>query len=267
MLIAGVVFLSLACRTLKGRFFRRIGAVGVLAASYLAGWLLSGRWEVGLGFVAAWFLLPWFEILTRIRNLRLPIKRCLEQQPPPPRQVFPDLPQLTAEVEAVGVEHMLDAGWVFQGHRHFFRLFYNSERRCDASISFVEQEEFAFFYLSLCSRCQDGRTFISWNYPFSYSLKMPPHLIINRIPEELSPESLYAAHLQFLAAHDVHTEMLQEQTSETLLSNIRQEMQDQVVLNLKNGLLQRDGDSFFRYSPRGMFFLWIQFLRDMVKFS
>lgn len=266
MLIVGVIFLSLACRTLKRRFFRKLGVFGILISSYLTGWLLSGYWEVGLLLVVTWCFLPWIEILTRIRKLRLPIKRYVERQSPPPRQVFPNLAHLTNDMESLELEYVLDAGWLFENHRHFFRLFYHHECRCDASISFVEQGEFVFYYLSLCSRCQDGRLFLSWNYPFFYGLQFPPNLIINRVPEELSPADIYAAHLRFLTAHSIHPKMLQQQTAESLLANIQQEMQDLITLNLKNGLLRRDGDSLFRYSPHGMFFLWIQFLRDIVKF-
>ncbi len=267
LFIAGILFLSMACRTFKGRFFRKLGILGILFASYLTGWLIGGHWELGVIFVAAWFFLPWIEILTRIRKLRLPIERSVERQPPPPRQAFPHLGRLTTEVEPLGFEHVLDAGWMFENHRHFFRVFYNSQHRCDASITFIEQEQFAFFYLSLCSRCRDGRVFISWNYPFSYGLRLPSNFVVNRIPEQLSPESLYTAHLQFLANHSIQSETLQDQTAESLLTHIQQDMQDLVALNLKNGLLQRDGDSLFRYSRNGMFFLWIQFLRDLARFS
>ncbi|PWU11027.1 MAG: hypothetical protein C5B47_01350 [Verrucomicrobia bacterium] len=267
LLIAGIIFLSLACRTSKKRFIRKLGVVAILVASYLAGWLLSGYWEIGALLVAGWFFLPWLEILTRIRKLRLPIERAVEPQTPPSRQKFPYLQELTTEMESLNFEHLLDAGWEFESHRHFFRIFYDHQRRCDATISYVEQEQLAFYYLSFCSRCRDGRIFISWNYPFSYGLKLPPHFIVNRIIGMVSNENLYTAHQQFLTSHSIGTELLREQTDETLPKNIQQEMQDLIALNLKNGVLQRDGEALFRYSRHGMFFLWLEFLRDIVRFS
>ncbi len=267
LLIAGIVFLGLACRTFKNHIIRKLGAIGILFASYLTGWLLSGYWELGILLVAGWFFLPWLEILTRIRKLRLPIERAVHPQAPPPHQKFPYLAELTTEMELLDLEHALDAGWAFEGHRHFFRIFYNNQQRCDATISYVEQDQLAFYYLSFCSRCLDGRVFISWNYPFSYGLKLPQNFIVHRITGTISAENLYAAHKQLLASHSIGTELLQEQTGESLPKNIQQEMQDLIALNLKNGLLQRDGESLFRYSRHGMFFLWLEFLRDMVKFS
>jgi len=49
-------------------------------------------------------------------------------------------------------------------------------------------------------------------------------------------------------------------------TEIEEEMREQLEHNLASGLLKRDGE-LIRYSVRGMFFLWFQFLRDFVRMS
>ena len=42
-------------------------------------------------------------------------------------------------------------------------------------------------------------------------------------------------------------------------------MQNQVEFNLASGIIRLTGDGHFQYSKRGLFFLWGQFLKDMVR--
>jgi len=44
----------------------------------------------GLGAALAWFFLPWLEILTRIRALRLPKEKALRPKEPAVPGSFPD---------------------------------------------------------------------------------------------------------------------------------------------------------------------------------
>lgn len=82
--VAAVGVLSVALRSFQNQAFFRIGTLGFIATSFLAGWLLGGSMVLGAVFASTWFLLPWLEILTRVRRLRLPLDRQLEKCPPPP---------------------------------------------------------------------------------------------------------------------------------------------------------------------------------------
>ena len=42
-------------------------------------------------------------------------------------------------------------------------------------------------------------------------------------------------------------------------------MKQQLDHNLKRGLIELTGDGFFRYSNRGLFFLWKQAVKDMIR--
>jgi hypothetical protein len=52
---------------------------------------------------------------------------------------------------------------------------------------------------------------------------------------------------------------------EELEDNIEREMRTQVDHNLESGLITLTGDGHFKYSTRGLFFLWGQFIKDMVR--
>ena len=68
MLILGVAVLSIALRSFYHPVLRKLGAFGVLCTSFVAGWKLSGYWQVGLFCASSWLLLPWLEILDLVRQ-------------------------------------------------------------------------------------------------------------------------------------------------------------------------------------------------------
>ena len=51
-LIVGVFALSVALRTTGSVVLHKIGVLGYLSTSFLAGWLLTGWWPMGLVFVS-----------------------------------------------------------------------------------------------------------------------------------------------------------------------------------------------------------------------
>lgn len=268
MLVLGVAVLSAALRSFQNPLVFRIGTLGIVVTSFLAGWLLGG--SVWLGFVLAgsWLFLPWLEILTRVRKMRLPIERRLEPRTPPTRQTFPGLNELTDEIEEQGFEHVEDIGWEHEENRHFYRIFSHAERKVQASICLNEQQDMAFYYLSVAGHTSDGRTLITWNYPFSYGLKLQPQMMVQRV--EGAPQGfgeMLATHERMLETHGVKRDDLLDQTAEEIVGAMQSEMHAQIAHNISVGLLARDGEHFIRYTTRGMFYLWFQFLRDLVRFS
>src|SRR5438045_4178657 len=77
-LTLGVAVLSVALRSYQAALAQKVGAVGILASTFLAVYFVSGSWLGGLAAALAWFFLPWLEILTRIRALRLPKEKALQ---------------------------------------------------------------------------------------------------------------------------------------------------------------------------------------------
>lgn len=264
-IVAAAGVLSLALRSFHNQACFRIGTLGFIATSFLAGWLLGGSLVLGAVFASTWFLLPWLEILTRARRLRLPLHRQLEKCPPPPSSQFPDFSSLSDQMEGLGFEYADDVDWCHDETRHFYRLFYNAEKRVSAAICLLEQDGFSFFYVTFTSRAVDGRVFMTWNYPFSYGMHLLPQTILNRVDEELSVEELALSHMGFLG-NQTGLELI-ALDAEYLRIEVERDLRTQLEHNIARGILVRDKDQMIRYSVRGMFFLWGQFLREFVKFS
>jgi hypothetical protein len=267
MLILGVAALSLALRSYRHVVAQKLGALGILATSFLIGYLLAGSLAVGIACAASWLLLPWVEILTRIRRLRLPAEKNLRQRTPPSAEIFPALHELTEEVEQEGFEHVEDTGWDWDDYQQFFRLFYHAQDRVQAALCLIEQNDLAFYYVSLSSRGTDGAIWTTWNYPFSYSLKLVPQLKINRLPADQSFLQMYASHRDFLRRHRVEVGQLEELDGEGMRRDIQQDMRAQITHNIASGLLTPADEGQVRYSWRGLFYIWLQFLRDLVRLS
>jgi hypothetical protein len=265
LLVLGVGVLSAALRTMPQAIFRRLSALGIVSTSFLAGWLLGGSVWLGAALAVSWLFLPWLELLTRVRRMRLPIDRRLEPRTPPARSTFPGFSEVTDAIEEVGFEHVGDIGWDFEDNRHFYRVSADETRKLQAGICLVEQNELAFYYLTVTSRTADGRIFITWNYPFSYGLKIQPRVKMNRVPGHLSFREMVDTHEAFLRAEGVRLEDCVNQNPEETVTAMQQEMRLQITHNIDAGLLRRDGEHFIRYTARGMLFLWMQFLRDLVR--
>ena len=174
---------------------------------------------------------------------------------------------MTEEVEEQGFEHLEDVGWDYEDNRHFYRVFRDAECRTQASICLSEQNDMAFYYLTITSRTADGRILMTWNYPFSYGLKLPPHLVTNRFSSQGPFSEMHAAHERFLRAHNVDPAALLNSSPEETIRTMQNEMRAQIAHNIALGLLARDGEHLIRYTLRGMFYLWFQFLRDLVRLS
>ncbi len=268
LLVMGVAVLSAAMRSFRQPLLFRLGTLGIVITSFLAGWLLGGSVFLGLVLSASWLFLPWLEILTRVRRLRLPIERTLAPRTPPNRQTFPGFVELTEEIEEQGFEHVEDIGWDHEDTRHFYRVFHEPGRQIQASICLAEQQDLAFYYLTVTTHMADGRIFMTWNYPFSYGLQLQPQIVMRRFEGGQRPFSeMLAAHEDLLKSHHLENAPRLDQSPEKIIDTMQSEMKAQITHNISAGLLTRDGEHFIRYTTRGMFYLWFQFLRDLVRIS
>ncbi|HEV7401609.1 MAG TPA: hypothetical protein VGO11_01735 [Chthoniobacteraceae bacterium] len=267
LLTCGVLALTLALRSVRHPVTQKLGALGVVATSFLTGWFLTGWYSVGVLFACFWLLLPWLDLLTRIRLLTLPIERQLRHRSPPGSGVFPALYDLTEEIEADAFEHVEDSGWDAEEYQQFFRLFYKADERLQAAVCLIEQHDLAFYYLALSSRGSDGKLWTTWNYPFSYSLQLAPEWRVNRLRGELGFLELLESHRDFLRRNHIGLEALEPLKPEALQEEIQKDLRAQVAHNLATGVLVQSTEGEVRYSWRGLFYLWFQFLRDLVRFS
>jgi hypothetical protein len=267
LLVLGFLMLTLALRSYRHPVLQKLGALALMLTSYLAAYFAFGSHLAACACAAVWLLLPWLDLLTRIRKITLPLERHLRHRAPPGSHVFPALSDLTVEVEGEGFEHLDDTGWESDEGQQFFRLFYKGDERLQASICLVDQQDIAFYYLALSSRSKSGTMWTTWNYPFSYSLKLPPEWKVERVRPEFSFLELLESHRHWLRSHDVAADTLEELDTERLAEVLQKELRAEVAHNLAAGLLIRAGESEVRYSWRGLVYLWCQFLRDLVRLT
>lgn len=269
LLVIGVIVFAVACRAFRHPVTRKMGALSVLGASYLAAYFIFKNHVAGVGAILAWFFLPWIELLTRIRKLRLPLDKKMEHKMPPSPNQFPDLRDFTDEIEEAGYEYVDDAGWDFDDMEQFYRIFYRDEDKTQVSICMNRQSEIAFAYVSITNRDSSGQSWRTWNYPFSYAMKLAPDVHANQVGEVNSFEELLLRHEEYLLANGVSEENVVAFQAEPEAAHeiIEEEVRRQLDYNLANGLIAKSDASTFRYSWRGLFYLWGQFLKDMVKLS
>lgn len=264
-LTLGVAVLSVALRSYQTSLAQKAGAIGILLSTFLAIYFASGSWLAGLIGAAAWLFLPWLEILTRIRALRLPKEKALRPKSPPSSEVFPSLNEITREIENAGFAHINDAGWDWEDYRQFFRLFYKEEDRAQATICLNEQNDLSFYYLRISSRAKDGIIWTTWNYPLSYGLKLTPQFRINRQRPDQSFWQLYQSHKEYLRLNQVETSVTDPLDEDRIQAEIENDLRDQIQHNIAKGVLKPANEGEVKYSWRGMIYLWCQFLLDLVR--
>ena len=266
-LVAGLAVLAMALRCCRHFAARKLGALIFLVASFFALYFIFNRSVVaGLCGVGAWFLLPWIELLTRIRRLRLPLENRLRFRVPPADSFFPHAAEAVDAMDEEGFEHATDSGWEWAGMKQFFRIFWNPEKRAIATVCLCEQEEVAFAFISITSRDGNGRIFRTTNFPFSPTLKCGSEITWNHVPCECSCfHQILHNHHQFLGRLHVPEDDLRVPDPDEVINEIEGEMRRQIDHNLSKGIIQLTGDGHFRYSFRGLVFLWRQFIRDMLR--
>lgn len=267
LFFAGMVVLTAAFFSYGHPLLRRIGVLCVGLTTFAAGYIATRSVWVGVAALSVWLLLPWVEILLRVRKLRLPLNKRLLSAPPPPRDMFPVLDELTEEIEGCGFEHVADLGWEMDGYRQFLRLFAHPGKNTEAAVTYVEQSQLGFHFCSATSRGADGSVFMTWNCPVSSSLRTPPAVHVNRVVTEGSFEELVASHEKFLGRSGAMAGGLQSVDPGQVRASVERDMDVQMQHNVRVGMLHDDGEGNGRYSWRGMLYLWFQFLRDLFRFS
>src|ERR1700731_3101770 len=264
-ILLGAGVLAVALRSFQSSFAQKAGAIAILIVSYLLIYFVTDSHILGAVAAAAWFFLPWVEILTRIRTLRLPKEKQLRPKSPPSSDTFPTLNEITRETENEGFAHVSDAGWDWENYRQFFRLFYKDEDRAQATICLNEQHDLSFYYLRISSRAKSGIIWTTWNYPLSYGLKLTPHFRINRQRPDHSFWQLYQSHREFLRRNRVETATIDALGEERIEKEMENDLRDQIAHNIKKGVLKPTSAGEVKYSWRGMLYLWCQFLLDLVR--
>jgi hypothetical protein len=266
LIVLGLFILAIGLRSSRRAVWRKLGALVFLIASFAAFYFLTGAWWGGLVGVALWFLLPWVELLTRIRPMRLPMENRLRTRELPDPAFFPNAVEAAGAMEEAGFEHVDDCGWEWGGMKQHFRLFWHPEEKAVSAVCLCEQGEVAFAFISVTSRDEAGRIWRTTNFPFSPTLKCPPQMRWNHVPCERNCfHQILRDHQDFLRRVKVPVDSLMVPDPDEIEGAIEEEMKTQIRHNLEAGIIRATDDGHFEYSFRGLMFLWGQFVKDMVR--
>lgn len=266
LIVIGLFVLAMALRTSRRNLSRKLGALVFLFASFCFFYFISGNIFAGIAGACLWFFLPWIELLTHVRRLRMPLENRLRHRPIPNPSFFPNAVEAAAGMEEAGFEHVSDCGWQWSGMQQHFRLFWNPEERAVASVCLCEQEDVAFAFISITSTDTNGKVWRTTNFPFAPTLRCCPKLKWNHVPCEKSCfHQILKDHRAFLGKMNITSNDLLIPDPELLEETIETEMRQQVDHNLQAGIIRLTGDGNFQYSKRGLVFLWYQFIKDMIR--
>jgi hypothetical protein len=266
LIVVGLVVLAIGLRSSRSPTPRKLGALTFLVAGFLLFAFLTDCWWCGMFGVIPWFLLPWVELLTRVRRMRLPLENRLAHGCTPDPAFFPNAPESARGMEEAGFEHIDDCGWKWSGMRQHFRIFWHPEECAEATVCLCEQGEVAFAFISVTSRDESGNIYRTTNYPFSPTLRCPPRVRWNHVPCERNVfGEILEDHRKFLRHLKVSHDSLRMPDPERIESMIEEEMKEQIAHNLGSGIIEPSDERHFKYSWRGMMFLWGQFVKDMIR--
>lgn len=266
LIVTGLFIFAMGLRSSRKNLSRKLGAVVFLGATFSFFYYISGNVFAGIAGGALWFFLPWIELLTHVRRLRMPLNNRLRHRELPNPSFFPNAIEAAAGMEEAGFEHVSDCGWQWSGMKQHFRLFWHPEERAVASVCLCEQDDVAFAFISITSTDLSGSTWRTTNFPFAPTLRCPPSLRWNHVPCEKSCfHQILSDHKSFLKRKNLNNDNLIIPDPESLEHDIEREMKEQVEHNLKIGIIQLTGNGTFQYSTRGLLFLWYQFVKDMIR--
>ncbi|MGJ8671857.1 hypothetical protein [Rubritalea sp.] len=267
--IIGIILVGMALRSCRRRIFRKLGALIYLLSTGLVTYFLTdGNIPLSIATIFIWFFLPWLELISRVRKMRIPLDNRLNEQRRPQLSDFPEAYHTISELEEIGFEHSSDYGWDWANTSQHYSFYWHPEERVVVAVSLCKQSNIAFSYVTVSSRNSDGKIYRTSNFPFSPTLKNSPNVAWNQIAcRHCSLPSILAYHQKFIQKKGDSLDTLMMPDPDLLDSEVESDMRDQIRFNLKTGIITPTENDNFRYSFRGLCYLWRQFIKDMIRLS
>ncbi|MFN5833856.1 MAG: hypothetical protein ACK459_09000 [Akkermansiaceae bacterium] len=106
LIVIGIFVLAMALRTSRNNLSRKLGALTFLFASFCFFYFISGNVLAGIAGACLWFFLPWIELLTHVRSLRMPLDNRLHHTQLPNPSFFPNAVDAAAGREEAGFDRI-----------------------------------------------------------------------------------------------------------------------------------------------------------------
>ena len=263
LLLAGLSLMNM-----RKPLWRKLGMGFIWFASAAALYFLTGSMLMAVMMLVAWIVFPIWEMVFVLRQLRVPRHRGLSDAHAP-RDASQELDAISAELRDAGFEKLDECRLSPSDHEQYYRIFDRGDGRVQATIGYISQGAVGFHFLAFASQGQDGRRWVTWDYPLTYGLSMPPNFALYRALHCDNVADLYQAHLDFLAVNGLKEETLVagEKTPEAARERLEQALNQQIEHNISRGYLapatHADAENF-SYSWRGTLYVAGQILRDLL---
>ena len=248
--------------------FRKIGMAAIWLASGLAAYFFTGSPLLAGVTLLAWLFFPLWEMFFVLRKLHVPRHRELVDARAP-HDEFEELSELSKELAKLDFEQVDECKLRPSQHDQYYRIFVAKDSLVQATLGYVAQGSIGFHFIAFTSNTKDGRRWVTWDYPLTYGLAMPPQTAVYRALHCDSVEALRVTHADFLEANNIGLADLLpvESTRDAVRTRLEETLNQQVEYNIHQGILapapKAEPDNF-RYSWRGTLFVARQVLRDLL---
>ena len=247
---------------------RKSGMAFIWASSGLAAYFIANSILLAVIVLMSWVFFPLWEMIFVLRQLRVPRHRELADARAP-RDHFEELSEITGDLVEAGFEQLDECCLHPTQNEQYYRIFVRKDGLIQATIGYLAQGPIGFHFVAFTSNGKDEHRWVTWDYPLTYGLVMPPNISVYRALHCHDIPGLYQAHLDFLEINDVRLEDLEagDQTPEAARTRLEQTLNQQVDYNISRGYLAPAVDSEsdnFCYSWRGTLYVAGQVLRDLL---
>jgi len=248
--------------------YRKFGMALIWLASGLFVFTLSKSIPLACAMLAAWIFFPLWEMVFVLRQLRVPRHRELTDARAP-RDEFDELDGMTHALIDAGFEQLDECRLRPVEHEQYYRIFVREDGLTQATLGYIAQGSIGFHFIAFTSNGKDGRRWVTWDYPLTYGLVMPPTTAVYRALHCQDIADLYQAHLDFLEINRVPPDDLLagERTKEAARARLEETLNQQIEYNISRGYLtpvKGPEEESFAYSWRGTLYVAGQVLRDLL---
>jgi hypothetical protein len=247
---------------------RKAGMGLIWLATGLGTHALSGSVALACAILAAWAFFPLWEVVFVLRQLRVPRHRELADARAP-RDEFEELAEMSQTLVEAGFEQLDECRLRPTEHEQYYRIFVRQDGLSQATIGYIAQGPIGFHFVAFTSNGKDGRRWVTWDYPLTYGLIMPPTTAVYRALHCQDVADLYRAHVDFLEANEVTPSDLVagERTRDAARARLEETLNQQIEYNISRGYLAPaagTGEENFCYSWRGTLYVAGQVIRDLL---
>jgi hypothetical protein len=246
--------------------FRKIGMALIWLASGLAAYFFTNSVLIAALMLLAWMFFPLWEMLFVLRKLRVPRHRHLADARAP-RDEFEELAEITGLLADAGFEQIDECRLRPAQHEQYYRIFVREDGLTQATVGYIAQGAIGFHFIAFTSNDKTGHQWVTWDYPLTYGLVMPPETAVYRALHCETVPELYQAHLDFLEINEVKDLVAIARTPQAARERLEETLNQQIEYNISRGYLAPASDSeseSFCYSWRGTLYVAGQVLRDLL---